>query len=86
MTPYRVDFTAAARKEFDKLPKQIAVRLKPAILRLAENPRPPGAKKIVGKKDVYRLRVGDHRVMYEIRDKVLLVLVVKVGHRREVYR
>jgi mRNA interferase RelE/StbE len=56
-----------------------------AISSLQSNPRPAGCKKLAGNADYYRIRVGDYRVLYEIRDRVLLVLVIKVGHRREVY-
>jgi len=57
-----------------------------AIRSLQAHPRPAGCKKLAGNADYYRIRVGDYRVLYEIRDRVLLVLVIKVGHRREVYR
>lgn len=53
---------------------------------LAENPRPLGVRKLEGEEDLYRLRVGDYRVLYAIRDAVLLVLVVRIADRREVYR
>ena len=53
---------------------------------LADNPRPRGVEKLEGRENRYRIRVGDYRVIYEIHDEVLLVLVVRIGHRREVYR
>ena len=53
---------------------------------LANDPRPPGCDKIAGLEALYRIRVGQYRVVYQIQDHVLLVLVVKIGHRREVYR
>ena len=53
---------------------------------LANDPRPPGCDKLAGVENLYRIRVGDYRVVYQIRDEMLLVLVVKIGHRREVYR
>jgi mRNA interferase RelE/StbE len=82
---YRLEFTPAANRQFRKLPKQVQARLTSHIDALAQNPRPPGVEKRTGK-DSYRLRVGDYRILYEVQDKVLLVLVVRVGHRREVYR
>ena len=90
MTPadrqtYRLTFTPGADRQFRKLPKQVQASLSPHLDALTQNPRPPGAEKLTGE-DAYRLRVGDYRVLYEVHDKVLLVLVVKVGHRREVYR
>ncbi len=56
------------------------------IQSLANEPRPIGVKKLSGEKDIYRVRVGNYRVLYRIVDKVLVVVVVSVGHRREVYR
>ena len=56
------------------------------IQSLANEPRPIGVKKLSGEKDIYRVRVGNYRVLYQIVDKVLVVAVVSVGHRREVYR
>jgi mRNA interferase RelE/StbE len=67
-----------------KLPAQIRVRVADAIRGLQSNPRPAGCKKLAGNANFYRIRVGDYRVLDEIRDRVLLVLVIKVGHRREV--
>ena len=53
---------------------------------LAENPRPHGIKKLVGEDDTYRIRVGAYRILYQIQDEILLVLVVKIAPRREAYR
>lgn len=53
---------------------------------LEANPRPPGAKKLRGESDLWRVRVGDYRILYSIEEARLVVLVVKIGHRREVYR
>jgi mRNA interferase RelE/StbE len=64
----------------------VQVRLKPAIDGLAEEPRPDGVVKLKGEENAYRVRVGDYRIVYEVRDNVLLVLIVKIGHRREIYR
>ena len=82
---YRVDFTAAAARQLRKLPESIRNRLVPHLNALADNPRPAGAKKLKGEEG-YRIRVGDYRILYEIQDEASRVLVVKVGHRREVYR
>jgi mRNA interferase RelE/StbE len=57
-----------------------------AIADLAETPRPDGVRKIVGSEDAYRIRVGDYRIVYKIVDRVLTVFVVRVGHRKDVYR
>lgn len=83
--PYRLEFTTGADRQFRNLPQDVQERLTPSIDALLRNPRPPGIKKLKGE-DAYRLRVGDYRIIYEVHDKVLIVLVVGVGHRREVYR
>lgn len=62
------------------------MRLVEAIDKLAENPRPRGCKKLAGRYDLYRIRVGRYRVVYAIRDEVLVVVIVAIGHRRDVYR
>ncbi len=82
---YRLEFTTGADRQFRNLPQDVQERLTPSIDALLRNPRPPGIKKLKGE-DAYRLRVGDYRIIYEVHDKVLVVLVVGVGHRREVYR
>ena len=61
-------------------------RIEPKIDALAENPRPHGARKIEGQETAFRLRVGDYRIVYEVHDRALIVMVMIVGHRREVYR
>ena len=66
----------------DSVQKRIVKRLKS----LRENPRPQGVKKLAGEEDLYRIREGNYRIIYTIQDKELIVLVVKVGDRKEVYR
>jgi mRNA interferase RelE/StbE len=83
---YEVQLSAAAAREFRKLPTDVAKRLKPAILALADNPRPQGVVKLAGQENAWRIRSGDYRVLYQIHDRTLLVLVVEIAHRREVYR
>ena len=83
---YLVDFESAALRQFNKLDKNIQARLKPKIDALAKNPRPHGVKKLQGYENRYRIRVGDYRVLYEIHDSMLLVLVVDVGNRGWIYR
>jgi mRNA interferase RelE/StbE len=53
---------------------------------LKDDPRPPGSEKLKGSEDAYRIRVGDYRILYEVRDKELLVYIIEAGHRREVYK
>lgn len=83
---YRIEFSRYAQKQFRKLPPQIQQRLEPQIDALTEKPRPSGAKKLEGEDNQYRIRVGDYRIVYKIHDAVLLVILLRIGHRREVYR
>ncbi|HMN15691.1 MAG TPA: type II toxin-antitoxin system RelE/ParE family toxin [Bellilinea sp.] len=86
MTAYTVEFTARAAKVLASLPRQTQHRVVEALGRLSADPRQaPNVKKLAGE-EIYRLRVGEHRVLFKIFDDRLLVLVVRVGHRREVYR
>lgn len=81
---YRVEIAESAAKSIAKLQPQVALRVRNAILGLEENPRPHGVKKLRGE-SAYRIRVGDYRVVYTIDDNVVLVIVIRVGHRRDVY-
>jgi mRNA interferase RelE/StbE len=81
---YTILILPSAQKLLDKLPNAIAVRIENKILQLEHDPRPPGCKKLKGR-DAWRIRIGDYRVIYEINDGRLIVTVVTVGHRREVY-
>ena len=73
-------------RELAKLPIDVRQAVADAISALAHEPRPPGVKKLSGSKGSYRIRVGDYRVLYTIADRVLTVVAVKVGNRRDVYR
>lgn len=88
MGGYRVLFKPSAERAFLALPRDIQKRLDKRLLALQDNPRPPGVKALTGEPGVLRLRVGDYRVLYEVHDAVLivLVLVLKVAHRGDVYR
>jgi mRNA interferase RelE/StbE len=83
---YCLEFTKPAAKQFKALPRQIQQRLRPKIEALATEPRPAGMVKLSGEEELYRIRVGEYRIIYTIQDDQLLVLVVVVAHRREVYR
>ena len=83
---YRIVLTTAARKNLTALPKNMLGRVDARILSLADNPRPSGVAKLKGRKNFWRIRVGDYRVVYEVRDEMLVVVVIRIGHRREVYR
>jgi mRNA interferase RelE/StbE len=83
---HRIRVAPAALRQLRKLDRTAQKRVQAAIELLAEEPRPKAAKKLVGGDGEWRVRTGDYRIVYEIRDDVLLVLVVAVGHRREIYR
>lgn len=83
---YTVELRPSARRELLKLPRPDQRRLIRAMDALADNPRPRGIKKLAGPDDLYRIRVGDYRVVYTIQDDRLIVLVVRIGHRKDVYR
>ena len=82
---YRVILSRSARKQMERISGEIETRVLARLSELEINPRPPGCKKLKNR-DAWRIRVGDYRVIYEIHDKILQVIVVTVGHRREVYR
>jgi len=84
--PYVIKFTQHAARSFRKLPREIQTRISPAIESLKDNPRPPGSEKLKGTDDAYRIRVGDYRVLYEVKDAELVVYIIEAGHRREIYR
>ena len=82
---YEVRLAPTAVRQLRKLDPPGRRRVQAAIDLLAEDPRPPGARQLVGGAGEWRVRTGDFRIVYDIRDGALLVLVVKVGHRRDVY-
>ncbi|WP_125616020.1 type II toxin-antitoxin system RelE family toxin [Specibacter cremeus] len=86
MTRYVVQVDQAALRQLRKLDPQGRRRVAAAIELLADDPRPPGAKKLVGGDGEWRVRTGDFRVIYEINDAVLTVLVVAVGNRRDIHQ
>lgn len=85
MASYSVFIKPSAVKELEAVPTRDRQRIARRIQRLGDDPRPPGAEKLSGL-DRYRLRQGNYRIIYAIEDDRLVVLVVRIGHRREVYR
>jgi mRNA interferase RelE/StbE len=83
---YKVTFTASAARQIRKLDPQGRRRIQAAIELLGTDPRPPAATQLVGGGGEWRVRTGDYRIVYEIRDGELLVLVLAVGHRRDIHR
>ncbi|MHB8826579.1 MAG: type II toxin-antitoxin system RelE family toxin [Acidimicrobiales bacterium] len=85
MSEYRIEFRPAAVRELRKIDRSTQPRIQGAIALLAQDPRPPASRPLRGREG-YRLRVGDYRIIYTIDGGVLLVVVVTVGHRRDVYQ
>ena len=83
---YRIELSPRAQRDFRALDGSVRRRIKRRIDSLAENPHPSGIKKIEGEDDLYRLRVGDYRILYQVKEKILLILIVGIGHRRDIYR
>ena len=83
---HRVEFTPAAARDLRKLPRDVQRRIGAQIKKLGSDPRPRGCTKLDGENDIYRIRAGDYRILYQVEDKALLVLIVRIRHRREVYR
>ena len=83
---YSIRVKRSAAKQLEKLPPKAAERIVKAIDALAEDPRPDGVKKLRGTDDHYRIRIADYRVIYSIEDQHLIVEVVKVAHRKDVYK
>jgi mRNA interferase RelE/StbE len=83
---YQIQITPAAQKAIQKLTATARGRVQDAIEKLADQPRPPGVKKLHGLENTYRIRVGSFRVVYQIFDANLIVLVIDVGDRKDIYR
>jgi addiction module toxin, relE/stbE family len=83
---HRIEFSPAAVRQLRKLDGHAQRRIQAVVELLAQEPRPAGAKKLVGGQGEWRVRTGNYRIIYEIDDGVLVILVLAVGHRRDVYR
>ena len=86
MANYRVALTSSAEKELRELPNPLIARIAPRVENLAEDPRPPGCKKLKGGDREWRIRVGNYRVVYTIDDSLALVEVTRIRHRSAVYK
>jgi mRNA interferase RelE/StbE len=82
---YRVEVRPAALRALRKLDPTVRPRIEGAVALLAEDPRPPASRPLTGR-PAYRVRVGDYRIIYTVHDDLLLIIVVTLGHRRDVYR
>lgn len=86
MASYRIEWRRATKKDLRRIDREAVKRIVSAVEELATNPYPPGCQKLAGSDFAFRIRIGDYRVLYEVFDGMLVVEVVRVGHRREVYR
>jgi mRNA interferase RelE/StbE len=83
---YRIELTPAARRDLGALPREVLPRVDARILDLSADPHSPRAKRLVGEEGILRVRVGDYRILYQVDDAAKVVTVVRVRHRRDVYR
>jgi mRNA interferase RelE/StbE len=83
---YTLEFSPIAARALERLPKNVVSRIRKATDALATDPRPYGCKKLTGQGDKYRLCVGDYRIVYSVEDEELIILVIDLGHRRDIYR
>ncbi|MGZ4969769.1 MAG: type II toxin-antitoxin system RelE family toxin [Methylobacter sp.] len=86
MTRYSIEFKHSAKKELGQLPRPIAEKVAERIKALADNPRPDGCKKMTGSTYSYRIRINDYRIVYSIIDQCLIIQVIKIGHRKDIYQ
>ncbi len=83
---YRIEFKPSAAKELAALPREIQRRIGRAIDRLRDDPTPPGSKRLQGHRNLWRIRVGDYRIIYRVQKKQVLILVLRIRHRGDVYK
>ncbi|MBF0113013.1 MAG: type II toxin-antitoxin system RelE/ParE family toxin [Desulfamplus sp.] len=86
MDSYKIEWKESASKELKKLDRSSIPRIIESIELLANTPYPVGCKKIVGSEHIYRIRVGDYRVIYTIESDRLIIEIIRVGHRKDIYR
>jgi len=86
MDSYRIKIVRSAQKDIRKLPNVARAKIVKKIKSLAQNPRPSGCEKLKGSKYNYRIRIGEYRVVYKISEGLLLIEILRAGHRRKIYR
>jgi len=86
MASYRIEVSATAERQIRRLPRADQLRVVRAIQALSIDPRPPGCRKLSGYEDVFRVRIGRYRVLYSIEGRRLVIIILKVGDRKDVYR
>jgi mRNA interferase RelE/StbE len=85
MESYKIEWKRSAVKELRKLPKDVIIRILKAVEQLPDNPYPIGVRKLVGSEHSYRLREGSYRIIYTVLSSSLIIEIVRVGHRKDVY-
>jgi mRNA interferase RelE/StbE len=86
MASYRIEVSRSAAKDLRGIDRQWIPKILASIEALESDPRPAGCKKLVGSDRTYRIRIGDFRVIYDVHDDTLIILIVRIRHRRDVYR
>ena len=86
MARYHIDVSATAEKQLKKLPRAVQIRIVTKIMQLADDPYPSGCRKLTGFDDAFRVRVGTYRVIYSVHQATIVIVILKIGHRKDVYR
>jgi mRNA interferase RelE/StbE len=86
MDTYKVEWKRSAIKELEKLPRPMISKIVSAVDNLSSNPFPHGVRKLMGTESSYRIRLGDYRVLYTVAEKRLIIEIIRVGHRKDVYK
>ena len=85
MASYQIEWKSSARKELRKLPSDMIQKIVTAVELLGENPFPPGCRKLIGSEQTWRIRIGNYRVIYNVLSSILVIEIVRVAHRKDVY-
>jgi mRNA interferase RelE/StbE len=86
MASYEIEISRTAEKQLKKLPPADQRRVARVMLNLADDPFPRGSRKLSGYEDVFRIRVGRYRILYSVSERALIIIVLKIGHRKDIYR
>ena len=86
MAKYKIEISSTAEKALKKVPKKDLVKIVESIQVLSVTPYPDGCRKLAGEESTYRIRQGNYRIIYEVEGKKLIVLILKIGHRKDIYR
>jgi len=86
MASYKILWKKSAQKELYKLNKELISKVLESVNHLSENPYPDGCRKLRGSHDTYRFRIGDYRIIYNLQSDILTIEIIRIGHRREIYR